>query len=75
MAKRIAEIGKQCVSCGNCVPVCPTGAMSIYKGLRALVDPVCCIGCGKCARVCPAGIIEIKERAGEGNEQKSKALV
>lgn len=74
MAKRIAEIGKQCVSCGNCVPVCPTGAMSVYKGLWALVDPGRCVGCGKCARVCPAGIIEIKER-GEENESKRKTLV
>ena len=29
---------KHCVACGCCVKVCPLGAISIYKGLRAEVD-------------------------------------
>ncbi|MGF7017882.1 NAD-dependent dihydropyrimidine dehydrogenase PreA subunit [Lachnospiraceae bacterium PF1-21] len=65
MAKRIAAIGKACVACGNCVSACPTGAISIYKGLKAVVDAACCVGCGKCEQVCPAGIIEIEERQGD----------
>ena len=65
MAKRIADIGKTCVACGNCVPICPKDAISIDRGLRAAIDPVRCIGCGKCERVCPAGIIEMKERPGD----------
>lgn len=65
MAKRIAEIDRACVACGNCVPACPMGAMKIHKGLRAVVGPASCVGCGKCAKVCPAGVIEIKERRGD----------
>ena len=65
MAKRIAEIDRACVACGNCVPTCPMGAIKIHKGLRAVVGPASCVGCGKCAKVCPAGVIEIKERLGE----------
>jgi ferredoxin len=70
-AKRIAVIGRNCVACGRCVKECPLGALSIYKGLRAEVEPQKCIGCRKCERVCPAAIIEIRERQVAGNEKKA----
>ncbi len=57
--KKYAEVGPNCVSCGNCVPSCPVGAIEIKNGIRAVVDELKCIGCGKCAKVCPAGIIDI----------------
>lgn len=52
-----------CVACGRCVMVCPVKAISVYKGIYALVDR-CCVGCGKCEKVCPAGIISLEERKG-----------
>ena len=61
-SKRIACVGKECVSCGACVKVCPFDAISIYKGLHASVNSEKCVGCGKCAAVCPAGVIQIVAR-------------
>lgn len=64
MAKRLAIIGRACVACGSCVPVCPLNALSMDRGLAARVDGAKCVGCGKCEKICPAGIIEIVERPG-----------
>ncbi len=50
-----------CVACGCCVKVCPMKAVSIYKGIKAVVDQKLCVGCGKCAKECPASVIEIRE--------------
>ncbi len=50
-----------CVACGCCAKACPTGAISIFKGVFANVDKEKCVGCGKCMRECPASIIEIME--------------
>jgi ferredoxin len=65
--KRIANIGAECVACGTCIRVCPVGALSVPKGIRAKVDAEKCVGCGKCERACPAGVIEMAEREGERN--------
>jgi NAD-dependent dihydropyrimidine dehydrogenase PreA subunit len=34
-------------------------AISVYKGLFAVVDRGKCVGCGKCEKACPAAIIAI----------------
>lgn len=60
MKKRKAHIDKDCVACGNCISNCPLKAITIYKGLFALVDTEKCVGCGRCVKACPAGVIEIK---------------
>lgn len=59
--KKTTIIGKECVACGSCVKCCSFGAITVYKGLYAVVDNQC-IGCGKCAKTCPAGVIEIVEK-------------
>lgn len=59
MSKKIASIGRQCVACGACTKVCPFGALSIDRGLRAVVDCKKCVGCGKCAKTCPADEVRI----------------
>lgn len=63
-SKKLAVVGAECVACGTCVKVCPLGAISIYKGLTALVDPDKCVGCGKCSLACPASVITIEAREG-----------
>ncbi|NLU52014.1 MAG: 4Fe-4S binding protein [Clostridiaceae bacterium] len=57
--KKAVVLSKECVACGCCTKVCPRGAISVYKGLYAVVDANKCIGCGKCAIACPAQVITI----------------
>ena len=51
-----------CLGYGDCIGVCPRGAISINKDkCIAEIDPQKCIGCGICAKTCPNGIIHIVE--------------
>ena len=50
-----------CVACGCCVKVCPKNAITVWKGIQAMIDDTKCVGCGKCAKECPASVIEIQE--------------
>ena len=60
--KRKARVEqKDCVACGCCLKVCPRDAITIYKGLYAVIDESACVGCRKCAVECPASIIGIAE--------------
>ena len=61
-SKRYAAVGDYCVSCGCCVKVCPFDAISVWKGIEAVVNTESCVGCGKCTKECPAGTIELKDR-------------
>ena len=47
-----------CLGYGDCIRVCPQGAIAIENGV-ARVDPKKCIGCGICVRECPNGIIHL----------------
>ena len=47
-----------CLGYGDCVNVCPEGAISIENGV-ARVNPKKCIGCGICTRTCPNSIIHL----------------
>ena len=58
---------KLCVACGCCLTACKVGAITIPRGVCAIIDINKCVGCGMCARKCPASVIEIKEAA--TNEQ------
>lgn len=60
--RRTARVDRNlCVACGCCVKVCPKNALSVFRGLYALVDEARCVGCGKCAKECPATVIEMGE--------------
>lgn len=62
LSKNHALIGRECVACGCCIPVCPKKAISIPSGVTALIDNNLCVGCGKCEKICPASVITITQR-------------
>lgn len=47
-----------CIGLGNCVKVCPTGALSMTDS-HPVVNKEKCTGCGKCKRACPRALIDI----------------
>ncbi len=61
-AKRKAQVeAVYCVACGCCQQVCPRQAVSVWRGVQAVVQEERCVGCGLCARECPAGAITMRE--------------
>lgn len=48
-----------CLGLGDCVNVCPSGAIKINSNGVAEIDNSECTGCGACANACPKGIINI----------------
>ncbi len=50
-----------CVGLGDCVAVCPFGALTVENGL-ARVDQSKCTACGLCASICPRHSIQIRPR-------------
>jgi len=46
---------KNCTSCGCCIDICPSNAISFPEGqdtAKAFIDPKNCIGCGECLCAC-----------------------
>ena len=46
-----------CNKCGNCVSVCPTGALSFADDSTILFDKSKCTKCMECVKACPNGTI------------------
>lgn len=61
-ARKLAQIGRDCVACGCCVPSCPMGAVTIEAGVTARVNQEKCMGCGRCVMACPAAVITLLKR-------------
>lgn len=51
-----------CIGCGHCVPVCPSGARSIAAGVLQF-DRSRCTTCGACAAVCFPGALKMAGRS------------
>ena len=50
-------VTEDCIDCGACIEVCPSGAISQGDG-HAVIDPDACIDCGVCEGECPSGAIK-----------------
>ena len=48
-----------CLGFGDCVAVCPEGAISISNGI-AVVNKCLCVACGMCVKTCPNKLIVLK---------------
>lgn len=46
-----------CRGCGECVIVCPTGALTMSNGVAVLDVPDNCVYCADCEEKCPQGAI------------------
>ena len=51
-----------CVSCDNCVVVCPDLAVERVDGGYRVLDDYC-KGCGLCVKECPTGSMDMVEEA------------
>ena len=49
-----------CLGFGDCVDVCPFGAIEIGKEKLPIIYPDKCTGCGKCIDACPRAIIDLQ---------------
>jgi heterodisulfide reductase subunit A len=53
---------ESCIGCGNCIEVCPYGAIELKDGGKrgqvAEVNPGLCKGCGTCPGACPSSSIQ-----------------
>lgn len=64
-----------CMSCGDCIAKCPTGALGNHLDKAALLYPELCTYCAVCEDICPVGAIKlplliVKDKQGQktGNE-------
>ena len=63
-----------CNGCGNCVPTCPLGAISMHGG-DAVIDPEACDGCERCMDYCPRSAIYLTWYTGVEGESAPEAVI
>jgi indolepyruvate ferredoxin oxidoreductase alpha subunit len=51
---------KKCLSCNQCVLVCPVGAITRRGDKDYVIDEDKCISCRQCAETCPVNIIDLE---------------
>jgi ferredoxin len=65
-----------CIGSGNCIDLCPTGALGLVNGNAVLIYPDLCTYCAACESVCPVGAVALPYlicKAEESHEQTSQS--
>ncbi|MCL4542404.1 MAG: 4Fe-4S binding protein, partial [Deltaproteobacteria bacterium] len=55
---KLPKLNSNCVFCGNCWELCPTGALSRKKN-KILLEPFLCTGCNLCKDICSFGAVRM----------------
>jgi len=51
-------IAEKCNGCGECIKICPVGAITSAAG-GVTINPISCIGCGVCVPRCPKQAMDL----------------
>ncbi len=62
----------QCLKCGDCVPVCPEGALELEDEI--VINRKKCTLCGHCTETCPTGALHILGREMSVDEIEEELL-
>ena len=49
----------RCTGSGDCVAICPTGALAMVGRMAVVVRPDACTYCVRCESVCPEGAVSL----------------
>ena len=49
----------ECINCGACISVCPTGVISFMDDWSVQMDLDKCVQCGACVTMCPHGALTV----------------
>ena len=72
MIREIVHIDEEkCDGCGQCVPACHEGAISIVNGKARLRAEQLCDGLGACLGHCPQGAIRIERREAHAFDEQA----
>ncbi len=58
MLQAVPQIDREkCDGCGECLLLCPAGAVAVEEGKAFVARPEDCTYCTECEGLCPAGAI------------------